>query len=172
MICALDFSFWTLDFCFDYSLYIVREVKTAATPVWVQWAHRHYRLHLILYRLARSRNCSQSWYFVRDDLLFSNRIDALFFSKLRNHEWFACATFPVCSELRMEQFEFLIIALAYNHGPCVATAWDTVLHQSECHTWILFGDTIVLFQHWAQSNEMISSPLGESGLWVGIHGVL
>jgi hypothetical protein len=30
------FSFWTLDFCFDYSLYIVEEVKTTATPVWVQ----------------------------------------------------------------------------------------------------------------------------------------
>ena len=76
-LCALDFFVLTLDFCFDYSLYIVQEVKTTATPVWVQWAHRHYRLHLILDRLVRLRNCSQSWHFFRDNLLFSNRIDAL-----------------------------------------------------------------------------------------------
>ena len=37
--CALVFFVLTLDFCFDYSLYIVQEVKTTATPVWVQWAH-------------------------------------------------------------------------------------------------------------------------------------
>ena len=57
---GLNPEFWTLDFCFDYSLHIVQEVETTATPVWVQWAHRHYRLHLILYRLVRLRNCSQS----------------------------------------------------------------------------------------------------------------
>ena len=82
-------SFWTLDFCSDYSLNIVQEVKTAATPIWLQCAHRHYRLNLILYRLVTLRNCSQSWCFFWDDLLFSNCIDELFFSKLRNRDSYA-----------------------------------------------------------------------------------